>query len=127
MTLFRWLGIGTVLYSGFCFAVFYLSRQGARIRAAELQPIWIIGTFFLILGIGLLLNHKWAGAVFCVCGLVFSFWMIIGSLIFVPFPFVLINLAFGGPVLWASIEVFRQLLRSFRLRVRRDRSIEDLG
>ncbi|MGJ5821010.1 hypothetical protein, partial [Paludibaculum fermentans] len=111
MTLFRWLGAGTVLYSAFCFAVFHLTRQGARIRAAELQPSWVVGAFFLVLGIGLLLNQRWAGGVFCVCGLVFSLWMIIGSLMEVPFPFVLINLAYGGLVLWASIAVLRQLLR----------------
>ncbi len=116
MTLFRWLGAGHVLLAAFCFAVFRLSRQGAWIRAAELRPFWVLGAFLLILGIGLLLKQRWAGGVFCVCGFVFSVWLIGGSLMAVPFPWVLVNLLYGGVVFWASTAVLRALLRSFRPR-----------
>ncbi|MGJ5819166.1 hypothetical protein [Paludibaculum fermentans] len=118
MTLFRILGIGTVLYSAVFFGMVALSMQGARIRAEELRPALIPGIFFLIVGIGLLLQRNWAVVLFCVCGFGFGGGLIAVSLIKVEFPWLLINLCIGGALISVSIAAVRRLLKLRRRAVR---------
>ena len=63
------------------------------------KALIIPGVVFSILGVGLLLLRRSAAVVLSAISCPVGFWLIIGSLLEVPFPWVLINLMFGTAAL----------------------------
>lgn len=67
---------------------------GHDLRILALPFVFLVGV-----GVGLFLLRKWAGILFVLtCG-VAALWLILGSVLFVPFPGLLVNLFFGGYLL----------------------------
>jgi len=62
----------------------------------------IFAVYFIPVGIGLLLQRRIAAILLSVPLLVAGFWLGIGSIFAVPFPFSLVNIAFGSVMLLPS-------------------------
>jgi hypothetical protein len=65
----------------------------------DLQVIVRTSIFFFlatVIGIGLMYRKKWAAIGFSLANLSVALWLIIGSLLYVPFPWMLINFLAGA-------------------------------
>jgi hypothetical protein len=61
----------------------------------DLSPVLPIGLYLIVVGVGLLYRRKWAAVVLAVPSALFGLWFAFGSLLEVPMPWELINLAFA--------------------------------
>src|SRR5262245_35846171 len=56
---------------------------------------FLLGFIWSAVGYGLLLQRKWAAILFCIATSAWGIFLIIGSIIEVPFPYLLINVLSG--------------------------------
>src|SRR5438128_2396658 len=95
---FRCLGILTLL------GVAGLILLALRLSGHMLPPLnktgvirlSIIGSVGTATGVGLLYLRKWAALYFSIATAVYGSWLIVGSVLSVPLPWMLINLALGA-------------------------------
>jgi hypothetical protein len=96
-TVFRFFGLATLLFEVVLAYTMYLSRFrfGPLTPAQFLRPL----TFFFVAtaaGIGLLFVKRWAAIIMSAATSYCGLWLIIGSILYVPFPFNLINIWVGS-------------------------------
>ncbi len=93
--LVRLFGVLT-LFGAIASLMLYWQNAEARQQGGyDLSPILIYFYFGVPLGLGLLFLRKWAAIILSLFSLAMAAWLSIGSLLYVPFPFMLINILFS--------------------------------
>jgi hypothetical protein len=80
----------------------------ASLGGHDLSPAIAPSVFIIVVGVGLLLHHRWAAAIFAVISLGAGVAMGIGSLVTVPMPWSLINLGLAALIVLPAIVVIRR-------------------
>ena len=68
------------------------NRRAASLGGHDLSPLIRPSILIIAIGVGLLLHHKWAAAIFTIIWSGVAIYLAIGSIMKVPFPWVLLNL-----------------------------------
>ena len=92
---FKVLGLLCGLLSVLCVFGAFANRGVAALGGHDLSPALAIALPLMIIGIGLLLQRKWAAFLCSICCGAMSSWLFIGTLATVPMPWTLINVCFG--------------------------------
>lgn len=110
--LFGIFGFLTLSFGGLVLYLSFFSQRAQPDPASNLRVIVFLA-LTAVTAIGLIFQRKWAAILFSLATGMFSFWLIIGSIAEVPFPFLLINLVMGllllSPLLatiscWSSLK-----------------------
>jgi hypothetical protein len=114
MMVFRTLGL-LMFFIAALFALLALaSWHTTSIIGQQLKPAIIPAAIFFLLGFGLFHYRKSAALLMALVSFSCAMWLIIGSLIVVPFPWWLLNIAFGVVILiptWLVVKNWRTLSR----------------
>ncbi len=110
--LFHIFGFLTLAFGGLMFYMSFFSPRAEPDPASNLRVIVSLALTTMT-AIGLIFQRKWAAILFSLATGMFSFWLMIGSIAEVPFPYLLINLFMGllllSPLLatisfWSSLK-----------------------
>jgi hypothetical protein len=82
----------------------HLSPRPSPLAYARLSIFVVIG---LIIGIGLLFLRKWAALCFSSGSLALAIWMVVGSILYWPFPAMLIILGIGLSFIFPAVLTLR--------------------
>ena len=94
---FRLFGVGVVLFHALMLLRIANDVRIGRVSldAPVITRVSVVTACVLAVGIGLLLLRKWAAVLFSVASASAGLWLIIGSILYVPFPWLFINLGNG--------------------------------
>src|SRR5579872_1819356 len=92
---FRSLGVMSVVFSGICFLAASANRHTANLGGHNLAGFYWFGLFGLLIGCGLLARNFVAAWLFSGTTAIIGLWLVVGSIMKVPFPGLLINLGLG--------------------------------
>jgi len=108
---FKITGAALILFSVVIAALISLNRATAARGGRDLMVLWPLAAAFVVLGVGLLRQSRISAILFVLLSGAFSAWLIIGSLIYVPFPWSLLNVFFGFLVFLPSVSFYKQRSR----------------
>ncbi|HEY2866413.1 MAG TPA: hypothetical protein VGJ02_04925 [Pyrinomonadaceae bacterium] len=113
---FKFFAILTFIFEAMMAIMMYLTwpRLMAEGPLTRADIIRLFTFYFLttVVGAGLLFSRRWAAVMMSAATTIWGLWLIIGSILEVPFPFLLINISIGivamAPLLvtiafWASL------------------------
>jgi hypothetical protein len=83
------------------------ARQDGPLTASAIVRLSIFFFLTTIVGIGLLFLRKWAALLLLAALMAFAIWLIVGSILYVPFPWNLINFIFAFVALLPTYVIFR--------------------
>lgn len=84
-----------------------LNRATAERGGRDLITLWPLAAVFIFLGLGLLTHNRWAAIVFILLSGGASASLIVGSLMFVPFPWLILNILYGFCLILPILSFFR--------------------
>ncbi|OJU98881.1 MAG: hypothetical protein BGO12_15180 [Verrucomicrobia bacterium 61-8] len=94
MTL-RIVGILAIMIGAGALAIALLNMPNRLSGGRDLGGLFSLAALLVTLGAGSALGMSWAGYFLALGGSIYGIAMILGSLVFVPFPWSLINVALG--------------------------------
>ena len=103
MSVFRTFGIFALAFAALAIVAVIVTRSSASTGGHNLTPMAYMAAGAIVLGVGLLLHHKWAAIVFAALFGCAGLWVGVGSIGKVPFPWLFLNLAFGCVLLLPGI------------------------
>jgi hypothetical protein len=104
--IFTFFAIITFLFE----AAFIFMLTNPRLAPFNSEAIVRVSIFLLVstvVGVGLLFMRKWAALLFSLFTAVIALWLIIGSVLYVPFAWSLINISLGIPLLFPAAVTIR--------------------
>lgn len=104
---FEILGVILIVMAALMLGAVIANIERAANGGHNLRPLLLPAVLLVILGIGLLFQHRWAAVLVSVIAAVCGGWVAIGSLITVPMPWSLLNVLFGGVIFSPSVLVWR--------------------
>jgi hypothetical protein len=93
--LFRLFGILTLLNAALLALLVYANRYARQNGGHDLSGLTMFIYPSVLIGIGLLFLRKWAAILLSLPLLATSVWLIVGSILAVPFPYMIINFLFA--------------------------------
>ena len=107
MSPFRIFGGLAIAFGLLLFVLIAANLEARSSGGHDLLPLSSVALPSVVIGIGLLLHHKWAAVLFAGSLGVAGLWLAIGSSMEVPMPYMLINVLFGCALLVPSAVVIR--------------------
>lgn len=104
--IFKFFGILTFLFE----ALLIFMLMSPRMGTFNSQEIVRILTFLILstsVGVGLLYIRKWAAILFSLSTVAMALWLIIGSVLYVPFAFGLLNISLGILLFFPTVVTIR--------------------
>jgi hypothetical protein len=105
---FRILGCLSVLAGIICFLLFSANAKAKQIGGHDISSIIYFSFFFIPVGIGLLFLWRVAAVLLSVPTAILGIYMIGGSIISVPFPWLLLNILLSILLLFPSWATWRR-------------------
>ena len=109
---FRIIG-GITLALGICSILLFFANLETRMHGGrDLSTALRVGLLASGLSICVILLYRWAIVLISSCYLFLGLWLIIGSIVHVPFPVSLVNVIFGIPcllpIIWLLVALEKQ-------------------
>jgi hypothetical protein len=104
---FRAIGTIVIAFAIVCLLLVAVNRYPAAHGGRDLSGGTFPATALLVIGVGLFFGKRLAAILFALITGIMGVWLCIGSLISVPMPFALINIAMGLGLLSPCIAVRR--------------------
>jgi hypothetical protein len=95
MAFFKASGVCFVILAVLGFGAVVANRATAELGGHDLAPLSGPAALLLIIGCGLYLRRKWAALLFILVSVAIGGWMIVGSVLAVPMPWMMLNFCFG--------------------------------
>ena len=92
---FRIIGALTILFGLFCLYLFFINMNARAHGGHDLSRVVYFAAYFVPVGLGMLFLRKVFAILISLPCLAMGLWVVILSLFNIPFPWMLINMAFG--------------------------------
>src|SRR5687768_16852073 len=107
MSMFRIFGVSLMALGALGFAGVAANRGMAELGGNDLSGAAVPSVLDIIIGIGLVLHHRWAAITLAIASVAAALWMGIGSIVNVPVPWLFINLGMAAAFLLPAVVVLR--------------------
>jgi hypothetical protein len=111
-SVFRIMGALAILF-GLLFLFLDLVNMNARKHGGhDLSGVMYITIYFVLVGIGMLFLRRVFAVLIALPSLAAALWLAVGSIVQVPFPWILINIAFASILLipaYLTVKAWREL------------------
>ncbi|MGA2139529.1 MAG: hypothetical protein ABSH14_11755 [Verrucomicrobiia bacterium] len=105
--IFGGLGFLSVLGGIFCIVLFFANAKARQNGGHDISGVIYFSLFFIPVGVGLILVRRIAAVLFSIPLGILAVWMIVSSIVNVPFPWLLLNILFGVILLFPSWATWR--------------------
>jgi hypothetical protein len=107
MSPFRIFGSLALAFGVLGIIVVFANLGRGPLGGHSLVPFTSAALFSVLIGLGLLFHRKWAAVLFAVTLASIGMWMVILSIVKVPLPWLILNIAFGGVLLVPGVITVR--------------------
>jgi hypothetical protein len=95
-SVFRTIGVGSVIMGIVCLLLYIANTNVRSSGGRDLTPMLIYTAYCIPVGVGMLFLRKIFAVLIALPCLATALWLGVGSIFHVPFPWMLINIAFAG-------------------------------
>ena len=107
MSVFRVFGSLALAFGALGLIVVLANLGRGSLGGHSLLPFTGAALFSVLIGLGLLFHRKWAAVLFAVILASIGVWMVILSILKVPLPWLILNIAFGAALLVPAVITVR--------------------